>query len=68
MTPKQEQIMSIVQNFQIDGVCNISIHDLGYPLTPESINPALRDLKILQDLEQITDFERVGSRKVKITL
>lgn len=66
MTQKLEQILNIIDNFTQDGICVISIHDLGYPKTPDSINPALKDLETLQDLEKITSFERVSSRNVKI--
>lgn len=69
MTLRQEQIINILKNYiDSEGSATISIHDLGFPITPDSINPAMAELQALQDDGQITSFERVSSRVVKIIL
>jgi hypothetical protein len=52
-------------NMDADNTCTMSIHDLGYPLTPNSINPAIADFNELKTLLQLSDFERLSSRVFK---
>jgi hypothetical protein len=68
MTPRQQQIMNIIENYvDSEGNVTISIHELGFPVTPESINPAIADFIALKELGQLSNFERVSSRKFKLT-
>lgn len=69
MTPKQNFIYQVLLSLQdSDGTATVNIHtDLRFPMTPDSINPALSDLQVLKTLEKITDFERQSSRVVKVS-
>jgi hypothetical protein len=68
MTHKQEQLYQVLKTIQDQGEATFSIHDYElYPVTPDSINPALVDLAALAANNLIGSFERLSSRRVKVT-
>lgn len=68
MTPRQTRILNTLREIaNSDNSITISIHDLGFPVSPDWINPALQDFAVLKEEGMIGDFERVSSREVHIT-
>lgn len=68
MTPKQSIVLQIINSLlNTENEATVNIHsDLGYPNTPESINPAIADFENLKSLGEISNFERISSREFKV--
>jgi hypothetical protein len=69
LSNQQTKLYKVLQEIcDQNGEASFVIHEYNlYPVSPDSINPALADLQALLTNNLIGSFERTSSRGVKVT-